>query len=240
MKTKGTFKKQPQPGWTIEEDGFGLLTSRVVFVDDSGEATGGPKRLDAHPFDGRLQCHRVTYSVNSANRSVATADYVGIDSGTYTRIEYRADYAGGTQPIQTHPKFNTGPAYNGAAKKLSEYGWEEEAQKFPSDNTDAVSSGLVGVKSYVAGEMSVSGTFYTSAKDWLQKWVNGVGKTIKGLPGDSEVVLPTGNDPISSNHDKIGLLTNVSYERFAHLYKVSFSVRVATGGWHKYIYKVAE
>lgn len=234
FKTKGSFNNEVQPGWTIENDGFGLLTSRVVFINDSAVARGGPAKLDAHPFDERLQCHKVIYTVNSARRSVATADYVGLAEGTYTPIDFRADYSGASQPIQSHPKFANGTGYNGATKKLMEYGWT--GTKFDEDDADAVSSGLVGVKSYVAGEMSVSGTFYTSSQEWLQKWVDAVGKTVEKLPGDAAVVLPSGSTKISSNHDRIGLVTNVSYEGYAHLYKVSFTVRVATGGWHKYIY----
>jgi len=235
-KTKGSFSNEIQPGWSIEDDGFGLLTSRVTFVNDSTEAKGGPAKGDAHPFDSRLQCHKVTYTVNSAKRSVAVADYVGLAQGTYTPIDFRADYSGASQPIQSHPKFASGLGYNGATKKLMDYGWT--GTKFDEEDADAVSSGLVGVKNYVAGEMSVSGIFYTSSKDWLQSWVNGVGKTIEKLPGDAGVVLPP-SAAISTNHDRIGLLTNVSYEQYAHLYKVSFTVRVATGGWHKYVYERA-
>ena len=237
FKTKGSFNKEIQPGWTIENDGFGLLTSRVIFIHDSDRATGGPSKGAAHPFDSRLQCHKVSYTVNSARRSVATADYVGLAEGTATPIDFRADYSGATQPIQSHPKFFAGTGYNGADKKLMEYGWD--GTKFDEEDATAVEKGIVGVKSYVAGEMSVSGTFYTSSKEWLQQWVNGVGKTIEKLPGDSGVVLPTVTSAISSYHDRIGLLTNVSYENYAHLYKVSFTVRVATGGWHKYIYERA-
>lgn len=234
--TKGSFNNAIQPGWSIEDDGFGLLTSRVTFVNDSSSASGGPAKLSAHPFDERLQCHKTTYTVNSANRSVAVADYVGLAAGTYTPIDFRADYSGSTQSLSSHPKMYNGTGYNGATKKLQEYGWSGSV--FPDTEAEAITSGLVGMKSYVVGEMAVSGTFYTSSQEWLKKWVDGVGKTIEKLPGDSVVVLPA-SAPISSNHDRIGLLTNVSYEMYAHLYKVSFTVRVATGGWHKYIYERA-
>lgn len=238
--TKGSFGPNTiQPGWTIEDDGFGLLTSRVTFVNDSDSAGGGPAKLAPHPEDSRLLCHKVAYTVNSARRSVAIADYVGLAQGTYTPIDFRADYSGSSESIMAHPKFSTGTAYNGATKKLLDYGWDIDAGQFDPTNADAIAAGLVGTKKFITGEMSVSGTFYTSSKEWLQKWVNGVGKTIQQLPGDSSVVIPAFS-PSSPNHDLPGLLTNVSYEMYAHLYKVSFSVRVATGGWHKYIYKRAD
>jgi hypothetical protein len=232
FKTKGNFQSEVQPGWTIEDDGFGLLTSRVVFINDGGKATGGPAKLSAHPSDSRLQCHKVSYTINSALRSVATADYVGIASGAYTPIDFKADYSSASMKIGSHPGF-TVKKYN-ATKALVKCGWENG--KFLEDNADAIANGLVGVTSYVAGEMSVTGTFYTSSKEWLQKWVNGVGKTIEALPGDTGVVLPTETAPISPKHDRKGLLTNVSYEQYAHLYKVAFTVRVATGMWNSAIY----
>jgi hypothetical protein len=138
-------------------------------------------------------------------------------------------------PIGSHPGF-TVKKY-AATKALIDCGWT--GTKFEETNTDAVANGLVGVKNYVAGEMSVSGTFYTSSKEWLQKWVDGVGKTIDALPGDSGVVLPSKFEPISAKHTKKGLLTNVSYEQYAHLYKVAFTVRVATGMWNTAIYDAA-
>ena len=46
---------QLQPDWTIESDGYGLLTSRLTFkCDASGVAGRAPKSGDAHPQDGRL------------------------------------------------------------------------------------------------------------------------------------------------------------------------------------------
>jgi hypothetical protein len=234
-KTKGSFSSEIQPGWTIEDDGFGLLTSRVVYINDSDKATGGPAKLSAHPYNERLQCHKVSYTINSAKRSVATADYVGISSGSYTPIDFRADYSSASLSIGSHPGFSV-KKYS-ATKALIDCGWANG--KFDETNADAIANGLVGVKNYVAGEMSVSGTFYTSSKEWLQKWVDGVGKTIDALPGDSGVVLPSKFEPISAKHTKKGLLTNVSYEQYAHLYKVSFTVRVATGMWNTAIYDAA-
>ena len=230
--TKGRFSNEIQPGWVIEDDGFGLLTSRVVFVSDSDRGSGGPAKKQAHPFDQRLQCHKVSYTINSNKRQVATADYVGIASGSNTPIDFKADYSSASLPIGSHPGFTT-KKYS-ADKPLIQCGWT--GSKFDETNTDAQKNGLVGVKSYVAGEMSVTGTFYTSSQGWLQKWVDGVGKTIEQLPGDSGVVLPSKTEAISPKHDRKGLLTNVSYEQYAHLYKVAFTVRVATGMWNSALY----
>lgn len=237
-KTKGAFSYQIQPGWTIEDDGFGLLTSRVTFINDSNTATGGPSKMDAHPEDNRLLCHKVSYTVDSAKRVFIVADYVGLAKGTNTTIDLKGEYSGSSQPIQAHPKFSSGTAYNSAAKKLKDYGWDSTDAKFSEDDADAIKEGLVGVKSFVAGEMSFSGQFYTTSKDFVKKWMDAVGKTVETLPGNPEAIFPTFK-PASSNHDRIALMTNVAYEMYAHVYKVSFSVRLSIGGWHKFIYERA-
>lgn len=237
--TKGSFAQVIQPGWIIEDDGFGLLTSRVIFINDTDKATGAPNKLDPHPFDNRLQCHKVSYTVNSAKRCVITADYVGIASGAETTGILTADYSGSTQSIQAHPKFARDVGYNGADKMLKEYGWD--GFKFDEEDADAIASGLVGTKNFVVGEMSINFTWYTTTKSILEYWVNAVGKTVEksSNASASDVILPTVLQPISGNHDRFVLVSNVSYEKYAHLYKINVVFRVATGGWHKYVYERA-
>lgn len=240
--TKGSFSKQVQPGWTIEDDGFGLLTSRVTFIDDSSSASGGPSKLDKHPFDERLQCHKTAYTVNSANRSVVVADYVGIATGANTYPQSTIDYSSASETITAHPAFADGKGYNGATKKLSEYGWDFDKGEFDPTNNDAISNGLVGTKKFATGEMTVTTVIYTSNKAVVEFWVNNLGRTVvpSSNPAAQDVILPKSMSPVSSKHDRFVLVSNVSYEKYAHLWKVSIVYRVATGGWHKYIYKYAE
>lgn len=233
--TKGNIPGlELQPGWSIENDGHGLLTSRLTFRCEKSSVGNRPKKLDAHPEDNRLLCHRSSYTSDGAWATV-TSEYVGLESGTYTEIQWAADFAGSTQPIQAHPNF-TKVTFGGLTKPLKEMGWDSNAQFYPETNAEAESLGLVGIRQFIAPEMGVSGIFYTTDKAWLQKWVDGTGKTFTALPGDSSVVLISTFVPVSANHDRKALLTGVSYEMFAHVYKVSFQAKVATGGWHKYIY----
>jgi hypothetical protein len=161
-------------------------------------------------------------------------DYVGIEAGEWTEIQWSADFATSTQAIQSHPNF-FGVAFV-TATPLRDLGWSDSKQAFPSDDPVAETNGLVGVRNYLAPAIAVTGTFYTSSKEYLQKWVNGVGKTFTSLPNANKVVLPTQFQPISSNHDRFSLLTGVGYEVYANLYKVTFQARCASGGWHKFIY----
>ena len=98
--------------------------------------------------------------------------------------------------------------------------------------------GLTGVRNFVAGEQSITGTFYTNSKTYLQNTVNAQGKTFESLLGDENLVIPDDNVPISANHDRIGLVASVGYKLYAKgIWKVHFTCRVSPGGWHKYVYE---
>lgn len=233
-KTKGAVSGlELQPGWSIENDGHGLLTSRLTFRCEKTSVSNRPAKLAAHPEDFRLLCHRSSYTMDGAWATV-TSEYVGLESGTYTEIQWSADFSGSTQPIQSHPNFVN--AKFQTSTPLVDLGWDSAAQVFPETNATAESNGLLGIRSYIAPEMSVNGIFYTTDKAWLQKWADGVGKTFTALPGDSSVVLISAFVPVSAYHDRKALLTGLTYELFANVYKVSFQAKVATGGWHRYIY----
>lgn len=236
MITKGTIAAlQPQPGWTIENDGFGLLTSSVGFRGDKDATL--PAIGAAHPGDERLKLHKLSWSQGAGQIKTATGYYLGIETGTETTIEYESDLASSVNKLTAHPKF-LATAYNGADKSLAAYGWDEELGGYPKDNSTAADAGLVGTTSFVAGEQAITGTFYTSSKTYLQNTVNAQGKTFASLLGDANLVIPTGNVPISANHDRVGLVASVGYKLYAKgIWKVTFTCRVSPGGWHKFIYE---
>lgn len=217
-----------QPDWTIESDGFGLLTSRLSFKCDSASvAAKAPKTGDAHPIDGRLKCHRSTYTIIKGGWAMVSSEYVGIETGDRTTIQIKGDVVTGTQPIQVHKDF---------LKTLKALGWDTKTQSFPDTNSLAVQNGLVGVKSFLTADSSVSATYYTANKSEVQDGVNMVGKVFLTMPGMQDVVLPAGNQSISAFHDRFAMLTGLNYEKYAHLYKVSFSIRISPGGYHNKVY----
>jgi hypothetical protein len=230
--TKGKVSgSNVQPAYTIENDGFGLLTSRLVF---RGEGAEIPAKGTSHPVDPRLQAHRSTTTYDSAGIQSVSVDYVGIASGEWTEIQWSADFSASTQPIQAHPNFFKVAFVT--TTKLKDLGWSDDKQTFPADDPVAETNGLAGIRSYLAPDVAVTGTFYTSSKEYLQNWVNGVGKTFESLPNSDKVVLPNKFQPISDKHDRFSLLVGVGYEVFANLYKVTFQARCSSGGWHKFIY----
>jgi len=236
--TKGKITKTLQPGWTIEADGFGLLTSRLTFKCQSTEAAGSrPKSGDAHPEDSRLQCHRSSYTINGQLATI-TAEYVGIESGQRTKIQISSSTSSSSQPIQAHKSFPPGTKFkpSGIDKtSLSACGWD--GSSYPEGNADAVKFGLVGVKSFLSPDIVFNCTLYTSARAEVSDAMTMVGKSFLSMPGMEEVILPKTQVGISAYHDRFALLTAASYEQFAHLFKIDFTIRIASGGWNNLVYE---
>lgn len=228
---------QLQPGWVIEADGFGLLTSRLTFKCDASIAESKkPKENEAHPKNPLLFCHRSSYVINESDIATITAEYVGIASGTMTKVQITGDIALGTQPIQTHPKFYKGTAGT-TGKPLKDLGWDEATQSFPESSLDAIKYALVGVKSFQSPDLQFTGSYYTNSKATLLDNQLMIGKTFKTIGGQENIVLPQTFAAISVYHTRFAMVTAVSYEQFANIYKVRYSIRVATGGWNSLIFE---
>jgi hypothetical protein len=229
IKKGNTDRLELQPEFTIEQDGFGLLTSRLTFrCDATSVANLAPKSGDAHKTDGRMKCHKSTYTINKSGLATIISDYVGIETGDRTRIQIKGEIVTSTQPIQVHKDFT---------KVLKALGWNSQSQTYPDTSALAVTNAMVGIRSFLSADSQVSANYYTSLKSEVNDGVNMVGKTFLTMPGMEDVVLPGGNQSISAFHDRFAMLTGVSYEKFAHLYKVSFSIRISPGGYHNKVYQ---
>jgi len=231
--TFGTFGAlEPAPGWEVEDDGYGMLSSVVTFKGDKDAAM--PGLLSAHPGDERLQLYKSKYRLIGGRAKEVTAFYVGLESGSTSKIQWFPDVSSTTNKITTHPCWKV-KKFKHMPKPLSEMGWDHANNRFSVGSTPE-QFGMVGVENYLSSEVSVSGIFYTSDKSYVQKWMNGNNKTFQALPNTETLVLPNTFNPISAYHDRFGLLTGVNYEMFGHLYKVTFQVRTASGGWNSNIY----
>lgn len=229
MITRGSVNNlELQPDWTIESDGYGLLTSRLVFhCPASGVSGNVPKREESHPRDGRLKCHKSSYTIIKGERAQIVAEYIGIETGDLTRIQIKGDVVTSTQPIQAHKDF---------VKVLKALGWDTNSQSFPETKTAAVNAGMVGIKSFLSADSQITASFFSASKGIVQDGVNMVGKTFAKMAGMEDVVLPTGALRISGFHDRHAMLTGLSYEKYAHLYKINFTVRISPGGFHNKVY----
>lgn len=246
--TKGNFRglgagsintKNPQlqPNYTVEFDGYGLITGRATFTCTASAAPSRvPKRGDVFPGrEKRLYCHKASYTINGNNLATINAEYVGIENGSVTKMVLRGDTGLSTESIKTHKDFKD---------VLQPLGWSKEKQAFieGDDYDDSVADThyLTGVKSFVRANIQIQGTFYTSDKSLLTQYIAGVGRTFTTIKDVDFSVYNGCYEADSTYHDKPGMITSVSHEEFGNLYKVNVSMRIAQGGWHKLIYKPAK
>jgi hypothetical protein len=229
---------QLQPGWTIESDGFGLLTSRLTFRCDKTAVSRAPKKGDPHPEDGRLSCYKSTWTVDSSEWATIISEYVGIEGGSFTRFIPSGQVALSSEPIETHPNFyNTPNASFGAGDKpLYELGWDQANQSFPPDDATAKEKWLVGIKSYLSPSVQYSGSFYCNSITGVTETMKVVGKTFATFIGIEDFPDLQLGQSVSSFHDRFALMTGASFEQFGNIYKVSITFRISPGGWHSYIY----
>ena len=235
--TISTKNPQLQPNYSVEFDGYGLITGRATFTCTAGAAPSRtPKRGDVFPGrEKRLYCHRASYTIGTNNLATITAEYCGIESGTQTKMVLRGDTGLSTESIKSHKDFKT---------ILQPKGWSIDKQSFiegPEVGPPSLADQyfLTGVKSFVRANIQIQGSFYTSNQALLTYYIAAVGKTFTSIK-DADFSIYNGCfDADSIYHDKPGMVTNVSHEEFGNLFKVNVSLRIAQGGWHRLIYKPA-
>lgn len=101
-----------QPGWMIENDGFGLLTCRAEFIRDNAiTITGSILRNEPFVGDGRVFAHKFSCTYNNLGLLKTTVDYVGIDptmpgyQSGWTIPQTSGNNGLSTEKIETHPNF---------------------------------------------------------------------------------------------------------------------------------------
>ena len=249
-----------QPGWTIEEDGFGLLTSRLTFVsshgsdDNSSPIYNAPKRGDTHPKDTRMSCHRASTTYNANGLAVTVAEYIGIANGNSTAPEVSGRGNMSTDPITTHPKFKekiggtSSAPINGAV-------FNENTGLFINfgDTSPPPVAGFdkKGVRSYLNPGFGISGHLYTKDISLPKALKEQMGKSsgtgifggvnllggLSGL-GNSQSNSIWGQWTTDEEVPQL-LLTGVAIDFFGTVVKVSYDLTYARYGWDLDIYEGA-
>jgi hypothetical protein len=99
---------QLQAGYTIEDNGYGVLTCKAVYKCDASTAADAISRSDVFSEDNRLFCHKVSVSYGALDVATITADYIGITGETgWSSPEVGASTSLTTETITTHPRFMT-------------------------------------------------------------------------------------------------------------------------------------
>jgi hypothetical protein len=101
-----------QPGWTVSNDGYGLVTSTTRFKADFGfDVDALTNRGTPHPDStySFLKAHKYSVSWDSLEVATVTVDYVGIDpdseSGQMTQPNTSSANGLTAQNITSHPNF---------------------------------------------------------------------------------------------------------------------------------------
>lgn len=210
-----------QPGYTIENDGYGVLTCKAVYkCDDSTAATAIVRGASFTP-DSRLKAHKVSVSYGALDVATITVDYIGLADTTsaFSLPNVSGAATLTTEPIQNHPKFFTATGSGGIAgpqpytvstlvKTLKPYTdrgpvWQggygaifeqKTGGKFLGfyDPDDSAAKKLYQRTSYLAPTSTVNGTIYTSTSTNVDTLLGYVGKTMyKRGPDGFGYLLPS-------------------------------------------------
>jgi len=210
-----------QPGYTIENDGYGVLTCKAVYKCDDSTAATAIVRGNSFAPDTRLKAHKVSVSYGALDVATITVDYIGLADTTsaYSLPNVSGAATLTTEPIQNHPKFFTATGSGGIAgpqpytvstlvKTLKPYTdrgpvWQggygaifeqKTGGKFLGfyDPDDSAAKKLYQRTSYLAPTSTVNGTIYTSSSGNVDTLLGYVGKTMyKRGPDGFGYLLPS-------------------------------------------------
>lgn len=237
-----------QPGWTIEDDGFGLLTCSAVYKVKHGTDTGkpgtgdyavnkAPMRGAAFDLDSRLTCHRSSSSMDANGIQTISADYVGIRDGSSTKPQVSGRFSSNQDPISTHPMFTKqigGTA--DAPQNGAEFNQDGSFKRFADPGFDQ----FYGVTSYLNCGFAITGHFYTTDFGKVNSIKDSLGTTsytgaFGGVDvlGDLKDLQPMWQTP---REDDQLLLTGMGIEFYGKVVKISFDVMFSQDGWVSAIY----
>lgn len=231
-----------QPGWTYQNDGYGLVTGAARFIVNKGNEASAVLFGDSHPEVTYLKVHKIQYSYLKNGLVELDVDYVGISPtfgmGLQTNPNVTPSGSLTSEHITTHSNFfnadtNKAIAGNGTTFTAStiatgeyvggKYGAHFENSKggkflgFKDPSTN-VTRLYYGKSSYLAPTTSFNGVVYTNSLTAVQAAIKAVGKrNIKGVFGTIKM-FPDWLDQTDwqnndTKYDQL-LLTQISVEDF--------------------------
>lgn len=95
-----------QKGVTIQNDGYGLLTSTVIWWGDNSPSASKPVKGDAHPIKSYMKAFKVQADYSTTDRIQYKVDYIGIDGDAANTTANMSGAVGlTTEKIESHPNF---------------------------------------------------------------------------------------------------------------------------------------
>lgn len=248
-KNKGNALTTPklQAGYTIENDGYGLLTSRLVYkIDQTRVESNAPKKGEPHPKDTRLKAWKVMWTRDQNDLATITADYIGFAAGDSTTPIVSGIGVTQQEAIDTHISFES--SIGGTPAAPINGATFDAAGKFTGFPHNAASkeAGTINLRAYLAPTLGFSGIVYVGSFSLVQDVVDNIGKTSKsGMFAGLQLVYkkeeewvigsPGGAD---GNWDQL-FLDSVNYEEYGLVYKINYTVRYFAYGFNPNVYSRA-
>jgi hypothetical protein len=254
-----------QAGYSIENDGYGLLTCKAIYKANKSSAANAIKRGDVFKPDGRLKCHKVSVAYGPLDVATITADYCGIAEGDWTEPNVSGSATLSTEPLSSHPNFFKPAGYGLAGPSPytscdSPDGTPTPAFKgingaiFGNDgvNKNPLFKGFFGTStntekklykrtSYLSPVSSFNGVLYTTKSGNVVTLRKYVGVAFSGrAPEGYRFLLPAymGDSFQAKDETPQLLLSNVSFEDYGTLYKISYEIRFNREGYLNEVYNI--
>ena len=255
-----------QAGYSIENDGYGLLTCKATYKANKSSAANAIKRGDVFKPDGRLKCHKVSVAYGPLDVATITADYCGIAEGDWTEPNVSGSATLSAEPLTSHPNFfkpsgygiagpapytscpspdgtNT-PAFKGINGAI--FGNDGQAPNLPLfkgffGTTTDIEKKLYKRTSYLSPVSSFNGVLYTSKAANVVTLRKYVGVAFGGrAPEGYRFLLPAylGDSFIAKDETNQLLLSNVSFEDYGMIYKISYEIRFNKEGYMNEVYTI--
>jgi hypothetical protein len=256
-----------QAGYTVDNDGYGLLTCKATYKCDEDRAGTAIKRGDVFRPDSRLKCHKVSVAYSALGVATITADYVGIEAGDWTLPNVSGSATLSTEPITSHPNFFTSgangiagagpytatPSPDGTGRPAfagnngSVFGNDGVAPNKPLFlgffGTGTEEEKLLYKRTaYLSPTSSFNGVLYTSQSSGVTNMRGLVGTTMGSRgPMGYRYLLPAylgDNWQTKTELDQL-LISSVSFEDYGTIYKISYELRFNRQGYPISVYDKA-
>ncbi len=254
-----------QPGYTVQNDGYGLLTCTAIYKADGDKVKDIPRGTVFAP-DPRLKCHKTDISYGPLGVATITAHYCGIAEGDWTQPNISGAASLSTEPITSHPWFfssgsgsqlrkicgNPPYAASFSITKLAPY-----PQVFEGDNgaifetsqggkflgfyskANSQALKLYGKTSYLSPTSTYTGILYTTKAENVVKVREFVGTTMAArAPYGFRFLLPAylGDNWKAKDEDPQLMIASANFEDYGVLFKITYELRYNKEGWASAIY----
>lgn len=251
-----------QPGWTLQNDGYGLLTAKARWaIDKTAVDSDGNIGIGAIFSEVSPEIMKCTSSLQAYQKNgivYVDQEYVGIASGDTTRPNVSGSSGLTSEHITTHPDFFTTsiagpPPYTASQIEGAQslyYGnngahfKDEKGGRFVGF-IDPDFPDFYGKTHYLAPSTTFSGHIFTTSPATLKELKDGIGKVSGSNSFAGTVLIPPvmGTTWVNGGKKQL-LLSQVNCEQYAmnsngvaYMMKISYEIRFNRDGYSEDVYQ---